>query len=457
MRLGPASQWRPGTGRIVAWSPTRATAAAAQAAPPHPVGPSFLQRDHISAVLAQRSDGREHRGFTAGTITVDADLDEAAMTGALTAFVRAHEGLRSGFRIIDDAIVRYVVDPADIALVATESDETDPHRHLAERLPETAVFDAFPGCAFGAVIRPGSFDLYFGIDHAYGDGSSQVLGLLEILARYRGDTHHPLVSDDHGSHIEHTRTELDHASRIDAASAGVCEWRRVLMTSGGGLPRFPLPLGVDDAPAPVAIDTGLLADAATADQLAELAASHHTSMTAVIYAALALTQRQLSGARWFATAAVLSTRSGPHQGSQGWYCNFVPVGFEVRGDHIDEIIDDAAAAAVASRRALADPVHGALSVLLAEGAIDPSVVASPQMVTYMDFRWFPTPADVRDLLVFTGEGRTRNASLWISRDADGLHITTQRPDNPIAAESVARYFRMVADTLAASAVGSGAR
>lgn len=456
MRLGAAREWTPAAGHVVCWAPSERSLAAAAAAPPHPVGPSFLQQDHISATLRHREAGREHRGFTCSVVTVHDDLDTERMTTALTEFVRAHEGLRSSFRLDGSAVTRYVVDVADVEFTASVLGEIDPHQLLAQHLPYAAVFDSWPGCAFGAVARPGSFDLYYGIDHAYGDGASQILGIAEILARYRGSLDNPLVTDAHDSFLDHVAAEAARAAQISPLSPGVTEWRRVLGRSGGTIPAFPLPLGLDsDAcgviPQPVYIHGDDLADGETTGRLAALATAHHTSMTAVIYAALGLAQRAVTGAEWYATATVVSTRrADEYAGSQGWFCNFTPFGFEVTGDTLADVLDDAAAALARSRTAADDPVHAALGVLLAEGAIDPAVVASPQMVTYLDLRWFPAPPATSDLLVFTGEGRTGNASLWITRDDDGLRITTQRPDNPVAADSVSRWFRTLRDILAAA-------
>lgn len=461
MRLGSAQQWNPRPGRIVQWEPAERTIIAAERAAPHPVGPSFLQRDHIFSSLAHRAAGREHRGFTCSTMHVRTELDESRMTAALTDFLNAHEGLRSSFRVDGTTITRYVVDPGDIELCSSVSEESDPHTHLAQRLPVTAVFDALPGCAFGAVTRRGSFDLYYAIDHAYGDGASQVLGLLEILARYRGEHDHPLVATDHGSYLDYVADEYIRAAQVDETSPGVVEWRRVLSRSGGVIPAFPLSLGLssdESGPVPqdVVIHDAELADATATESLSALAKEHRTSISAVIYAALGVAQRRLSGSDWYATASVVSTRGQrEHSRSQGWYCNFAPVGFEVAGDDFGAVIDAAADALARAKSAADDPVHASLGVLLAEGAIDPSVVTSPQMVTYLDFRWFPTPSQASDLLVFTGEGRTRNASVWIGRNADGLRIGTQRPDNLTAAESVSRYFATVRGVLAEALAGSG--
>nr|WP_261977753.1 hypothetical protein [Gordonia sp. NB41Y] len=107
------------------------------------------------------------------------------------------------------------------------------------------------------------------------------------------------------------------------------------------------------------------------------------------------------------------------------------------------------------KRASADPVHAVLGILLMQGVIDPSVVVSPQMVNLLDFRWFPTAPNTRDLVVFTGEGRTRNASMWAWRTADGLHIGTQYPGNPVAQESVTRFFATVRDVIATAVALEG--
>ena len=450
MRFIAGGDWKPLPGTLIDWVPSEATQIASQQAPPHPTPPSFLQRDHINAVLAQRAEGRVHRGYTCSALRVDGDLDTDQMTAAITDFLRAHEGLRSSFRVVDSQVVRYVVAADAIEMEPHEVGAATPSEHLDHRLPVDAVFDAFPGCAFGVVTRPGSFDLYYGVDHAFGDGSSQVLGLLELLARYRNEQSHPLVAATPASHLDYIADEYGRAGSVSGESPSVLRWREVLAAAGGTIPPFPLPLGADDAPQPVTIHTEELVDAPTTERLAELASTHDTSLVSVVYSGLAIAQRALNGDDWYATATVLSTRgSGAHRTSQGWYCNFAPIGFPVVGDELSEVINASAAAVAASKAAAQDPVHACLAVLIGEGTLDPSAAQSPQMVNYLDFRWFPTPAGAHDLVVFTGEGRTRNASLWISRDIDGLRIATQRPDNPVAAESVSRFFTAVRQALTA--------
>lgn len=468
MRLAAAAQWRPAPGIIVEWLPTDATRDAATAAPPHPVGPSFLQRDHINAVVAGRAMGREHRGYTCGCITVAEDLDVDRMTGAISAVVHAHKGLRSTFTESAGQITRRLIPAADFAVYPAYDNavEPDPRAAILARLPKRAVFDAVPGVAFGAITRNGSFDLYYAMDHAFGDGSSQVLGIVEILSRYQGATDGDIFGDaEPGSHIEYTAAEYERAAAMTAESPAVAAWREALAIAGRRLPAFPLPLGLpadnSEATVPVYVQCEQLLDAETTTALAELAKRSGAKFTAILYAGLALTEKLLAGRHAYATATVLSTRGlstgegqghKPHTMSQGWYCNFAPISFAIDGDSIESILPAAAAAVEQAKGITTDPVHGALAALMAEDAVDPTALGSPQMVNFLDFRWFPELTNTSELLVFTGQGRTRNASIWLTRSADGLRINSQRPDNAVAAASVTRYFQTLRDVLSSAVV-----
>lgn len=449
MRIVARREWTPRGGHVIDWVADEHTVAAATiaaAGEPHPVGPSFLQRDHITAVAATRASGRTHRAYTCAAVTVAGTLDEPRMTLALNGFLRDHHGLRSTFRTSGNEITRHVVDAQDIALRAHHRDIAD-HEiagHVDMRLSSEAVFDSFPGVIFGAIVRDDSSDLYFGIDHAFGDGSSQVIGLAEILARYGGQDV-PVA----GSHIDYVAAEFAAATQVRPTSPELDEWVEALRPTGGRLPAFALDLGLDDGePQPVRIRRAQLADADDAEAIAHAASAAGTGFTAAVYAALAVTDRHLSGRDSYCTATVLSTRSAEHTSSQGWYCTFAPVAFDVRGADAVDVLADAADGLARARRLARTPAHAALRHLIAARRLDPAVLASPQMVSYLDFRWFPGQRELADAVLFTGEGRTRNASLWISRDHDGLWIATQCPDNPVARESVTRYFDTLRATLA---------
>lgn len=452
MRIAAAREWSPEPGTVIDWQPTTATREAARNAPAHPVGPSFLQRDHIVGVLAQRAEGRPHRAFTCVTVPVAETLDVPRMTAALTGFLREHTGWRSTFRIVDGDVQRAVVPAEAIDLKPVVAPAgVEPTRHLAERLPEVAVFDAFPAVGFGAVAREGSFDFYFGIDHAFGDASSQAIGLAEILDRYHGTAAGPRPVPG-ADHLAHTAGEYVRAAELTRADESVRRWSSIL--GGAALPGFPLALGiVGGEPQRVYIDQQPIVDAAGAERLSCWARSAGVGFSAVVFAALGVVERRLAGRERYRTATVLSTRRGDHLAAQGWYINFLPIDFVVSSTRLVDVVGGAAQAVHVAREMALDPAHGALGVLIASGELDPSIIGNPQMVSYLDFRWFPAAAALRDALLFTGEGVTDHASIWISRTDEGLFAATQRPDNDIAEESVAVYFQMLREVLDEVVVG----
>ena len=462
MRIAPAADWQPEPGRVVDWIPSARTVQAAGRAERHPVGPSFLQRDHIAAVVAERAAGAVHRAYTCAAVPVAGVLDVDAMTTALTDFVREHEGWRSVFRIVDGDIERALVDPGEIELQPViRPDVSDPVGHVHRRLPDVAVFDVFPAVAFGAIVRDDSFDLYFGIDHAYGDASSQAIGLAEILARYRGDDDGPRAVPGVG-HVAQTLHESERAATLTSDSPSVQRWRDLLASGAGMMPGFPLDLGVvDGVPQPVHVEQVRIADPERTERLGAWAKSRGAGLSAAVFAALAATERRVAGRTDYTTTTVLSTRRGPHVVAQGWYINFVPMSFPVASERLGDLLDEAAEALTVARAMADDPVHGALGVLIAVGELDPSIIANPQMVSYLDFRWFPDGERLRDAVIFTGEGVTDHASLWISRTDDGLFAGTQRPANPVAADALGRYFATLTEVLAEadplSADANGAR
>lgn len=109
----------------------------------------------------------------------------------------------------------------------------------------------------------------------------------------------------------------------------------------------------------------------------------------------------------------------------------------------------------AARRVSADPVHGVLAVLAAEGTID-AVDGSPQMVSYIDARRLQDPDDpvLGTMMLLTGAGLTRNANVWFTRYADDVAISSLVPDNPTSRRSVTQLIAAVSARLAEFASGA---
>jgi hypothetical protein len=466
MRIIDGRTWHP-EGTVIAWLSAPSMTAASDAAADDPTPASFLQADHVRGVLAQRAQGAPHRAFTCSVTTLPGTPDRDRITGVVNDFVAAHEGLRSSLTVDGDVqngtIRRRTVPFEDVSLVPVVIDgdgesDGDGTGDLIDVVASAAVFDNVPAMVVMIVAQDDgrAFELFLALDHSAGDGVSQMIGLLELKARYLGQDVPGLTDDRHPGFPGYVDGELEAATTVGDDSPGVAAWREFFAATGGVIPDFPLPTGIVDGqsqPVVSLVDEVGLADAGTLAKLSELAAEHETGLSSVIYAALGLAHKRLTGENVYATVVVSSTRGREYQFSQGWFCNFSPLSFSVEGETVGEIIETVKSAQKRMKETLREPVHASLGHLIARGEVDPTVMVSPQMVTFLDMSWFEDTQGT-DIRLFTGMGRTTNASLWITRNSRGLGLASQAPDNPIAREPLATYTAAVHGVLSDSVAGS---
>ncbi|SFS52661.1 condensation domain-containing protein [Saccharopolyspora flava] len=455
MKLAAMADWRTAPGRVLRWSPTPAARVAAADAPVDPGPPSDLQSDHLGAF---RALGR-NRAWTGVATDVDGDLDRDAMTRALRRLVRTHGGFRTWFDLSGPEPVRHLV-PAEAVDFEVEEVPVDGgdwdaalQEHLTSRFDEECTPDSWPGFAFGVVERPGGFGLFWGCDHAFTDGASQILLGSELADLYAAELAAPggpeVVEgalpkpEERGDFRDYVEEQRKAATDFTAESPEVREWLRMVSSHGNRLPRFPLPLGLEEgekAPVRIRTLTFLEGDEVTAFDRACKAAGARIS--GGVFAAVAAAERELAGRDHYFGMTVLSTRDrGPYSRSQGWFCTFAPVEFEVGDAGFGELAHRAQDALRHAKQLARAPIHLVVDTLLRTGTCTPADIGSPQLLSYLDLRWFPgagRPADERGVH-FTGTGRTSNASMWINRDADSLYLLAQVPDTAQARETVETY------------------
>ncbi|MFW0795990.1 condensation domain-containing protein [Gordonia sp. CPCC 205515] len=428
---------------------------------PTPDGASFLQLDHLAGVAAKRAAGEPHTGTAASITVFDEPLDRDAMAAALTDFVRRHDELRAVYAATPTGVVRSVA-PADAITLVTvddgiELDGEDLVRHIVDRIEAQALPDRMPGVVFGAADGGDRFTFYLGMDHAHSDGFSQIAALHEIAGRYRAHrAGSPPAPASAASFTDHISAEKVLAAELRPDDPRVEDWRTILATTGGVVPGFPLPLGLDDARTPMPAHI-LVRDLLDVDRLAgcDARSRPEVTFTGVIYAALAAALHELTGADRYFTATVLSTRTAETLDTQGWLCNFAPVAFPIDpAAPFSALVAEASAAVRRARDLGTVPVHAVLGTLAAEGAYQPTA-DSPQMVSYIDFRRTPGLDDptVTQATMFTGIGRTRNANMWFSRFPDRLEVGAQLPDNDVARQTLTTYLDVVSRLLSAYAAG----
>lgn len=444
--------WTPDGGTLLEWHPQpRAAQLAAQA--PDAAGPlSFLQENHLRSTHAARQSGSEHKAYLGSATDIDGDLDQAALTKALETFVARHDGLRTWFRFDGNDVTRLRVEDEAIDFeVRVAGDFTEPQEfrgYIHGRFGSEATAMSWPGFAFGAISRSGGFTIYYGCDHALSDGASQALALAEIAELYHAEVGgrpvEAFASSPTGSFLDYARMENELAQSFSAESPEVVEWLDIFRSNGGVMPGFPLDMGLlPGETAPVRpIELNLL-DADGIAAFDRVCKASGASFLSGIYAAVAITEYELAARADYFGISVLATRLVADFGlSQGWFCNFAPVAFGVSGaGSFTELLPAALAGYNRAKRLAVVPAQSVIGALLSSGAALEDVTASPNLLSYIDFRRFPGDGHTaydRGVL-FTGEGRTANASMWFNRDHDRLYLGSQTPDTTLAQLQVKRY------------------
>lgn len=462
--IGRAVRTPPLGGEIVEWDLVDATRARASAEPASG-GVSLLQADHLRGVVAADAAGRVHCAFVGGMLRFDEPLDPGAMARALTGFVRDHEELRSFYPLSEgSSLRRLVAAPETIEMTVVDGPDAsvageDLVEWISDRASRRSRPDSFPAVSFGAAGDDTGFTFYYTTDHSHGDGYSLLLALSEVAARYRAQVHgEPVRLSRAGAFGDYVRAERAAAAAVDPTGFGAGRWRDALRANGGRIPAAPLDLGLSGGlpqPAVTVVEHTLL-DAAQAQRIDALLVGGEATFAGVLHAALALAYYELSGSTDYFVATVVATRSNGHERTQGWLCNFVPVAFAVDPSATPLAVAATASDALrAARRVSADPVHGVLAVLAAEGTIE-AVDGSPQMVSYIDARRLQDPDDpvLGTMMLLTGAGLTRNANVWFTRYADDVAISSLVPDNPTSRRSVTQLIAAVSARLAEFASGA---
>ncbi len=449
MIITAMTNWKPKPGRLVEWHPTADALSVAQAAPVHSAPPSFLQEDHLRMSAAAMARGDSHHAYTGVATEIDGALDRAALSRAVAAYVLRHEVLLCWFEVDGPAVTRRRASTAVASFAPTDVGTFDSdaqfQKYVRARFSAEATAFEWPGFVVGAVERGDDFTLYYAADHAFTDGGSQALVISELADLYAleigEDAPAPAAA---GSHLDYATEERIRADQYGPDAPEILAWKGIFEKNDGKMPRFPLDLGLAEGERrPIRITERHLLDAEGAAALDRACKAAGGRLSSGIFAAVAIADYELAGRENYFGITVLSTRHlGDYGQSQGWFVNFAPVAFEVAGaETFAALAPRAHRGFEEAKKIAAAPVHAVLGALAADAALRSELTVSPNMLSYIDFRWSPgagRPADTRGKH-FTGEGQTSNASMWINRDADHFYLAAQFPDNDIAAESVERY------------------
>lgn len=447
--FGFFDDWHPRPGRLISWAPTPRSRAAVMAAPRHPVGPSYQQREYLRAAYRQHDNGSRASRLCMISFDFPAPLDRGAMTRTVTAFVRRHDTFWSWFRADGDRIVRHVADPADIEFAPRDHGRCaggeEVRTHVQRHAREVFEWDCF---GFGVIDRGTSFTVYAAVDHLHTDGVGQALSCVDLLLLYGNELSGGQVSvEPVDGHLAYCRRELDHHAALTAESSQVRRWLDLLAEHDGAVPSFPMDLGV------TAAGGGFTGGAQiTVDLFEESAALGFESVCTAsgakflggLFAAIALTEHELAGREKYFVFTPVNTRATPgEQSAIGWYTSLVPVSVAVRPDDTFTTLAPRAQAGVDAGRELADVgVHRVLELAAGDDRIRSRLGFSASMVSYVDVRRM-AGAQMFDRInggLYANRASSDEVYLWINRLPDVTKLTMVFPDTEPAHEAVDRYL-----------------
>ena len=447
--------YAPRPGRVVEWTASPATVAAAERAAQDPAPPSLNQDAHVRSYLAARRLGRPMSTWLATRFEIPGEPDLAALDRALHAWILRHETLRSGFRIVGDEVARFTLPESDVALVRGElggyTGAEEIRDLLERRFEEHTDPRVWPAFHFLAVLREDGATLYFGCDHVHVDGYSMLFIAAEIRELYAAAVEErPDGLPQVGSHVEYSRIERGFADAVDQDDPRIVRWREFVRSCDAGAPSFPLELGVPagEMPRQRALLTELV-DARTAAALDGACRAAGGSIYSGLLAAMSIAAYELGGHEVYRAAVPLHTRSSAEWiESLGWYVGPAPVEIPThRAEDFRDLVGMARRAVGTVRSFPAVPFSRMVQLL---GEDFRSTSLEPfSLVSYMDMRvargaehWEDWKAAVL--------GRTYwgdQVYLWLNRGHDGVHVIGRHPDTELATANVARFVDHVRDVL----------
>lgn len=405
MRVTTADLWEVRPGRVVAWSVDGGPAGAE-------VPLSANQRNHLAAAADEPSV------WLAAAFDVPGPLDEDALERAFRDLVVRHPTLQVGTgpgpvgRRHDPAVAtwrqRTVDGPTGPALRALLDAGCTPH--------------GYPAFAPLAVVRPDVSTVVLGLDHLHADAHS-----VAVVAE---DLHRAYAARRSGTAPwwEPAASFLDHTVRawVAADDPRLRAWHDFL---AGGLPGFPLPLGVAPGEREAQSTRVVrLAGRRTTDALEVEARASGASTYALVLGRYAEALAALGAPGRLPLLVPVGGRRTPEERrAVGWFAATVPL-VVTAGASAAEVARDLRAAV-----ALADvPLDQVLATLPVPLVRDRGDVF---MVSWLDYRRLPGRG-LPGAHHVSAATRADDLQAWLSRTDDGLWLRVRHPDTPTAHATV---------------------
>ncbi|MEU8898741.1 condensation domain-containing protein [Nocardia sp. NPDC048505] len=459
--FGLIEEWEPPPGRLTSWVAAPESAARARLAPVHPAPPSHQQEQYLR--LADQHAAAEFRYSGLCLVTAEiptGDLDRAAMTRAINAFLLRHDTFRTWFRIGAGGVVqRHLVPAEDVEFVPVDCGWVDdPHTvrdHVQKTTPGPFDWDCF---SFGVIERADSSTLYLAVDHLHTDGFGQYLSGFDLALLYAREVwpETPDLLQPAASYLDYCTAERAYTGQMSLTSPGVRKWLELIRGNGGSLPAFPLDLGKrSDVYNRSAHRTVTLFDEAAAARFERRCRANGAEFVGGIFAAAALAERELVGSDYYFGMTPVTTRStAAERASVGWYVTLLPVAFPPgRAKSFDRVVQLAQHAYENGLRLAATSFQRVVELLPADSDLDLSPGWACPMISYVDARELlgNEVFDMASCGLYANRAASEQVLIWINRLATETTLSVIYPDTPVAHGSVRRYLTQLEAVFAAAA------
>ncbi|MDU0294179.1 condensation domain-containing protein [Saccharothrix longispora] len=434
-------------GRLREWRPHVPDLPTASALAHDPTPPSYNQERHLRVVTALRRGDTGFPTWIGIAFDLAGALDVEAFRRALRTWIGRHETLRSGFHAAGGDFHRFTLDRDTVSVVDTVLGDFTPAddvaAYLVDRLTHATDATRWPSYVVETVERAASTTVIAALDHSNADGYSIFAVIRELHDLYDAAVHGRAdVPAGTGSYVDFSRAERIAAHRVDRHHPAAVRWAAFLDACGGGLPTFPLDLGVEDGVCvPQGLTTEHLLDAPESAAFEAACRAGRSSVLAGVLTATAISCHALRRQPVHRFITPLHTRVAPEWSrSMGWYVGAGPVEIALDGaTDFRDLLPRAQKAARTANRVAQTPLVKVLEVL------DVRLRHSHDMfsfVSFLDLRDVPGSERWAEWNARTLVGKSHNskASFWVNRTREDLHVTARYPDTATARENVGHFL-----------------
>ncbi|WP_330459196.1 condensation domain-containing protein [Streptomyces sp. NBC_00820] len=466
MRITDIQRCEVRPGRLVEWTLSPATVAAAAGLPDDTRPPAYIQESHIRTARSVREDGLFVPTWLGTAFDLPGPVDLDLLQECLRAWTVRHETLRSGFRwagASGDELRRFTLDAADVSLhretVGDFSDADALARHLQDRFDTVADALRWPNLIYTAVVRDDSTSVYMAFDHSNVDAYSLhgIAAEIEELYTAGREGRGPVVRTPAASYVDFCEIERADADRIDDGHETVARWREFIRRCDGTLPGFPVDLGLEPG-GPLPRQRMLcepLADADTAAAFETYCRPYGGSLVGLL-AATGLIVHELGGQSVYRTVVPFHTRvKSRWSDSVGWYVGGAPIEVPVADTpDLPATLRAVRAELQAARPLSRMPLARVLRLLGAD--FRPTSPDLYSIVSFVDARGIPGAARWAEqrayglLRVSYGD----QVCVWVNRVHDGLWLACRYPDTDVAAKNMRLYVERLRDLMTATGSSS---